>query len=205
MAVYYPRYNPVEWRDYFERCISVSDQYPLCECDGVWINKNEVTTIKSLENKILERLAFTLLCLAKFRNYRNPDNNNWVNNTNGEIFSMACINIGSLEKDLRIHKLKELNLVEYAKKINNLSIKVLYVDEESEKGFFVSDFRKLGYEWKLYNGENYIRCADCGILIKKTSNAKRYCNECAKKNELLRFKKYYSERNFTTKPKHLSP
>lgn len=196
MEVYHPRYNPNDWRDYFERCIKSVDKYSLCECNGVWITKNEITTIQKIENKVLERLAFTLLCLAKFKNYKNPDNDNWVNYTNGEIFSMACINTSSYDKDLKIHKLKELGLVEYAKKISNLSVRVLYVDEESENKLFISDFRRIGYEWKLYNGEKYVRCVDCGVLVKKTSNAKKYCNDCSKKNELLRFKKYYSNKKY---------
>ena len=44
---------------------------------------------------------------------------------------------------------------------------------------------------KLYKGEKYIRCADCGILVKRTSNRKKYCKDCGKniKNEQNKF--YY--------------
>ena len=31
-----------------------------------------------------------------------------------------------------------------------------------------------------YKGEKYIRCADCRMLVKQTSNNKKYCNDCAK-------------------------
>ena len=65
-------------------------------------------TIEEIHDKVLERLAFTLLCLAKFRNFRNPNNNNWVNYSNGEIYSMACINTTAFEKDVKFNKLKEL-------------------------------------------------------------------------------------------------
>ena len=152
-------------------------------CKGVWITENELKTIEEIHDKVLERLAFTLLCLAKFRNYRNPNNNNWVNYSNGEIYSMACINTTAFEKDVKFNKLKELGLIEYAKKINNLNIQVLYIDDESENKLFVSDFRKLGYEWRLYKGEKYIRCADCGILVKgNRNNTKRYCQQCSIEN-----------------------
>ena len=35
--------------------------------------------ILGLKNKVLERLAFTMLCLAKLNNIKNPKNNGWVN------------------------------------------------------------------------------------------------------------------------------
>ena len=76
-----------------------------------------------------------------------------------------------------------MGLIEYAKKINNLNIHVLYIDDESENKLFVSDFRKLGYEWRLYKGEKYIRCADCGILVKNTNGKRRYCKDCADINK----------------------
>ena len=34
-----------------------------------------------------------------------------------------------------------------------------------------------------YKGEKYIRCADCGTLVKDNHNhTKRYCNNCAVEN-----------------------
>ena len=33
-----------------------------------------------------------------------------------------------------------------------------------------------------YKGEKYIRCADCGVLVRKTANNKKYCNSCIKNN-----------------------
>lgn len=176
----YPNYNPIDWSASLEKYATKANKYQLCECKGVWVTKNELTTIEEIRNKVLERLAFTLLCLAKFRNFRNPNNNNWVNYTNGEIYSMACINTTAFEKDIKFNKLKEQGLIEYAKKVNNLNIQVLYIDADSKNELYVTDFRKLGYEWRLYKGEKYIRCADCGILSKNTNGKRRYCKECSK-------------------------
>lgn len=195
MESIYPHYNSVDWDVSIEKYANKASKYPLCECKGVWITNNELKTIEEIHDKVLERLAFTLLCLAKFRNYRNPNNNNWVNYTNGEIYSMACINTTSFEKDIKFNKLKELGLIEYAKKVNNLNIQVLYIDEDCERIFFVSDFRKLGYEWRLCKGEKYIRCADCGILVKNTNGKRRYCKECAEnQNRTKTLEKYYEKK-----------
>lgn len=179
MEQFYPRYKPAEWSAALEKYANRADRYPLCQCSGIWVTENELKTVETIHDKVLERLAFTLLCLAKFGNFRNPDNHNWVGYSNGEIFSMACINIPAFEKDIRINRLRELGLIKYARKVNNLSIQVLYADASGENRLFLSDFRRLGYEWRLYKGENYIRCAGCAVLIKNTNGKKRFCKECA--------------------------
>lgn len=180
MSSHYPRYNPIDWAEYIEKFTAKASKHPLCKCDGVWVTENELKTITEIQNKVLERLAFTLLCLAKFNNIKNPNSNNWFDYSNGEIYSMACINTNAFDKDIKFYQLKELGLIEYAKRVDNLSLHILYVDEDSERQFFVSDFRRLGYEWRLYKGERYIRCSDCGTLVRRTSNRTKYCKDCAK-------------------------
>lgn len=190
----YPRYNQVDWSASLEKYANTAGKYPLCECKGVWITENELKTIEEIHDNVLERLAFTLLCLAKFRNFKSPDNHNWVNYSNGEIYSMACINTAAFEKDIKLNKLRELGLIEYAKKVNNLNIQVLYLHNDGKQKLFISDFRKLGYEWRLYKGEKYIRCADCGILTKRKTNNQRYCKDCSDKIKNERQKNIMRER-----------
>lgn len=66
MLVSYPNFNPVKWQDTIERQVKKAKKYSLIEIDFIPITKNELDTIKSIKNKPQERLAFTLLCLAKF-------------------------------------------------------------------------------------------------------------------------------------------
>lgn len=176
----YPNYNSIDWQPIIEKYANSAHKYSLIECDGVWITENELQTIQSLNDKVLERLSFTLLCLAKFGNIKNPNNNNWVTIEDSEIYKIANISTSSFDKGIRFNKLKSLGLIAYAKKINNLNIQVLYVDDESTPVFKVGDFRALGHEWRLYKGEKYIRCNECGLLVKKTNNKKKFCRECAK-------------------------
>lgn len=179
----YPRYNDnkLEWNANIERVAANAGKYTLHEIDGVWITQTEIDTITNIHNKVLERLMFTFLCLAKLANIKNPQNNGWVNVSDKEIFSLARISCNTQDRDIRIGKLHKLGLLEFPKRNDNLSCRVTFVDDESDKILKVSDFRELGYEYLRYNGENYINCGDCGILMKgNKAGTKRYCSSCAK-------------------------
>ena len=182
----YKGYNPDNWNTIIEKYAAKADKYKLVECDGIWITAGELHTIESLHNKVLERLCFTLLCLAKFGNFKNPDNNNWVCESGSEIYRLANISTSAFNKEMKINILKERGLVAYAKRVNNLNIQVLYADENSENKVFINDFRAIGNEYLLYKGESCIRCADCGLLVKRKSNRQKYCRECSEKIQLKR-------------------
>lgn len=106
---------------------------------------------------------------------------------------MACINATAMDKDRKLFLLKEQGLIALAKKINNLHIQVQYLEEIGKPKLFLYDFRKLGYEWRLYKGENYIRCANCKILTKKNSNRTKYCRDCAKITKKKQNQIYYQK------------
>lgn len=178
--------NKRYWDDTLELISSKSGKYPLHELDGVWITHNELNTIKKLKNKLLERLAFTLLCLAKLNNMRNPNNNYWVNNDYKEIFNLARITCKKKERYINMGRLYRSGLIELAKRIDNLSVRVTFADSDAtyysrdEGDLFISDFRELGYEYLYANGGNFIRCAECGILVRgNKQHTKKYCKDCA--------------------------
>lgn len=185
LEIAYPKYSisKTYWIDIIEKTATKNAKEKLFESDGIWITEGEWEKIQALDNKILGKLAFTLLCIAKINNQRKETNNNWVNTEIKDIFRMANI---SCSNDLRAKRLGVIihsGLAEFAKRVDNLNLKVLFVDEESDKKFIVSDFRDLGNEYLYRIGENYIRCAECGKLIKNNKNGtKKYCNACAAYN-----------------------
>ena len=78
------------------------------------------------------------------------------------------------------HRKKYRIELELPMRNDNTSIRVTFIDTESPEELFVSDFRELGYEYLKYKGENFIRCAECGILTRGNKNGtKRYCKDCA--------------------------
>lgn len=182
MSKYYPRYdcNKATWDDNIEKIAGSTGKYPLFEIDGIWIMDKELEAISNIHNKVLERLAFTLLCIAKLNNVKNPNNNGWVNTDAKEIFSLARISCSVDERYSKLNMLNQLSLLEFPKKNDNLSVRVTYINNDGKNALFVSDFRELGYEYLKYKGENFIKCRECGILIRNNkAGTKKYCAECS--------------------------
>lgn len=182
MANNYPRYscNKLKWNETIEKISTNAGKFPLHEINGVWVTESELETISTIHNKVLERLAFTLLCLAKLNNLRNPKNNCWVNMDAKDVFTLARIDCNVIGRYERLGQLSQLGLLEFPKKNDNLSNRVTYVSDDGEKILFISDFRELGYEYQKYIGDNFIRCQECGILVRNNKNGtKKYCRSCA--------------------------
>lgn len=178
----FPDYIPnrVHWDMYIESVASKAGRYKLCEIDGVKVTRSEMDAIDKLGQQKLQKVAFTYLCLAKFWNKKNPSNNNWVNMEPREVFKYAHVSANTTNRGLMLSKLNAAGLVSFAKKNTNLSCRVEFIDDSSTEILFVSDFRELGYEYLFFKGKNYFRCAECGILTKKTADNKGlYCKNCA--------------------------
>lgn len=182
LEITYPKYsmNKAYWTEVIEKTATKNAKEKLFESDGVWITDAEWNEIEKLNNKILGKLAFTLLCIAKINNERKPNNNNWVNTEIKEIFKLANISCSIDLRAKRIGVIIHSGLAEFAKRIDNLNLKILFVNDEDKKKFIVSDFRDLGNEYLYRIGENYIRCAECGKLVKNNKfGNKKYCSTCA--------------------------
>ena len=179
---YYPRYDldECDWEEIADKLSAKAGKRELFEIEGVSISKKEIETISGIKDKVLERLAFTLLCIAKLNNIKNPKNNGWVNTDTKDIFSYARITCNAFDRDVKIGMLGRMGLLEFPKRLDNLNIRVTFICDDGEEALFVSDFRELGYEYLLYCGQNFIRCAECGILIRGNKNGtKLYCGNCA--------------------------
>lgn len=182
MSKYYAGYHldKLSWQDTIKSIVKKVNKYSLLEVDGVSITQSELRTISEIGNPIKERIMFTILCLAKFGLARNPNSNGWVNTDSKEIFKMARVSCKALERELYIGDLFDRGLLELPMRNDNTSIRVTFIDTDSPEELFVSDFRELGYEYLKYKGENFIRCAECGILTRGNKNrTKRYCKDCA--------------------------
>lgn len=167
-----------QWLEKMPSIIKYAKEHPLHHITGVSIRKSEMDQIVSLHNRTLERLAFTLLCLAKFNNLKNAQNDNWVNYDWKTIFNLAHISGGDMERAKKLSALAEAGFTERSHLWGNNSSRVVYVTDEGEEVVFVSDFRELGYEYVNYRSGGFIRCGECDRLFKPSVHNQIYCAEC---------------------------
>jgi len=176
--IYYPEKAFLD--STIEKVSSRAGKYELYEIDGIRVTKSELIVIRKIKNKSLEKIAFTLLCLAKLGNLKNKKNNNWVNFRSKKIFEFARVTAKTDQRDYIIHELHSFGLIELSRNRLNLNIQVKFINNGNDNELFVSDFRELGREYLKYCGENYIRCERCGLLVKGNKKRnKKYCNKCA--------------------------
>ena len=181
----YKGYNSVNWDLVIEKIVTKAKKYPLIQVNFVCITKHELETIKELQSKRMQRVSFTLLCLAKFYDEVNEKNNDWVNSKINDIFRLARVQISKNDKTLMLNDLRALGLIEYSIKVDNDNVNVQFVDNESEVILQIDDFRELGYEYMKYCGYGkFINCNDCGKLMKLYSkdNQTVRCAECQHKH-----------------------
>lgn len=174
-----PNANIVKWQDAIDSVVSRADKSPLIEIDGVTITKAEIESIQKLNGKMSQKLMFTLLCLAKYGNALRPNNNNWVNREARDIFSAANIAVTCKRQSLMINDLWRHGYIGYSRVIDNVSLNVRIVDNDSEPAITITDFRNLGNQYLMFIGENYMACQDCGLVIRRTMNGQKRCRVCA--------------------------
>lgn len=186
----YQGYNQAKYENSIEKEINsyIRKKYPFVKIESVNITKNELSYIHDLENITLEKVAFSLLVYCKVMNQINPNNNNRINGDLKELFKDARV-VGSNEKKYTyIHKIQEYGGIHSTKKIKKQSIRVDFIDEESETEIAINDFREFILEYLKWRGEDIIECEVCEKRIIKVNNKVKYCDECAEgiKKELDR-------------------
>lgn len=171
-----------KWSETLDYAVTRATKYNAIMIDHIDITKPEMDAIDSLEGTQIRRLAFTLLCLAKYWNCVNPNGDNWVNNKDNEIMRMANINTSIKRQSLMYHTLNQIGLIRFSKKVDNTNVRVCFV-QDGEIALRVTDFRNLGYQYLKYHGEPYFECENCGLTVKikdkGTGRRQKYCNDCA--------------------------
>ena len=179
-----PSASLAKWSDTIDYALDRATKYQAIRIKSIPISKAEIKTIGMLQGKQTRRLAFTLLCLAKYWDIVNPNGDHWVNSKDCDIMRMANIRTSVKRQSLMYHNLNEAGLIQFSKKVDNTNIRVLFV-EPGDVAMEVHDFRNLGYQYLKYCGEPYIECRNCGITTKVEHYSPMrgvkqiYCRECA--------------------------
>lgn len=176
-----------KWSDALDYALNRALKYDAIDIDGVTVTDRELERIEQLDGRQVRRLAFTLLCLAKYWNEVTGSSSGWVNSRDNEIMAMANINTSIKRQSNMYWLLRENGMVEFSKKVDNTNVKVCFITD-GEPVIEVTDFRNLGYQYMMYCGEPYFECANCGLTTKyaniENRGRQKYCNECAAKIKL---------------------
>lgn len=174
----YVNYNPDDWEKIINR-YAKSKKYTLVQIEAIPITKNELLSISQIKDKKLEKLAFTLLVLSKFGNMRNASNNNWVLVDEYDVLQRARIRGSLVAQYSCFYDLTKMDLITYSHRVDNINVRVGFIDNDSEVVLNITDLRELGYQYLMYKGEKYLKCAECGIVMKPSCNRQKYCKECS--------------------------
>lgn len=173
----YANYHAVQWSAAIEHISSRADRRPLLQANQIEITQEELASIRALASQPLERLCFTLLCLAKYAQLINPANDGWVTQKWSAIFRMAHVQAGK-ERQRHAHTLREKGLIAFSRGVDNLHIHVLFFRPASQTACALDDLREPGLFYLSLQGERIIRCACCGKLLKPKTNNQKYCPDC---------------------------
>lgn len=170
------------WSDVLDKIAKNVDKYPLIRVDGVDITDRELESIERLDGKQLRRLAFTLLCVAKYWDMVSDRNDHWVNTSDRDIMQMANISTSIKRQSAMFAELRNAGMIRFSRKIDNLNVKVAFMDE-GETALHIQDFRNLGYQYLKHYGAPYFECENCGLTVKIQLPARgrkqKYCPSCA--------------------------
>lgn len=171
------------WSKTLDHAVSSALKYDIVKIDSIEITDSEMNQIDCLESKPARRLAFTLLCLAKYWDIINPQGNHWVNSKENKIMKMANIDVSVKQQSLLYHILYESGMIQFSKRVDNTNVRICFITP-GETVIAVTDFRNLGYQYLKYHGQPYFECENCGVTVKrenKLGRKQKYCKECAAK------------------------
>ena len=177
-----PSASLTKWSSTLDNAVKRALTTNAVNIESIEVSQPEMDIIGSIDGKQTKRLAFTLLCLAKYWDIVSPNSNHWVNSKDSEIMRMANINTSIKRQSFMYHALMEKNLIQFSKKIDNTNVRVLFLADGSP-ALSITDYRNLGYQYLRYTGEPYFECQNCGVVTRLRDpvhgKKQKYCKDCA--------------------------
>lgn len=200
MSTYWNGFMEADHQQKIEDFIKNSHEFGFKNIESIKITKKELDFIASLENIRLEKIAFVLLCVAKYECYYHDEPKYWI-----------CWPLNAISKLARVHVTKKENLVLYRQLVlmgaiesnsvkNNLYEHVLFASNDKNDEIVLelseNDYKELAYTYLYYkNGfSGYVHCGKCGRLVKQKSNRQKFCSDCAQLVRRIQSNEYYRER-----------
>ena len=134
----------------------------------------------------MKKIAFVLLCTAKYKDAYNANNNHKTDISMTDLYKMARVVLPQAERAMFLHFLTQDNLIEKHTCAGTKNKKLLFVSENPEDETAISlqevDFLELAYVYMDYISGHvgYDRCEKCGRLMKQSrTKPRKYCPVCA--------------------------
>lgn len=153
--------------------------------DVIIITKNELETIKSVENIREEKILFVLLCMAKQQAISIGFTDGLVKYSIVDLCRMARISVPADDREYILHDILMKGFISCPKKNDTKCLKINFIDNDSEQEFVLNeiDCQELAYAYlKWKDGKGFKRCKSCGRLMKSKGN-KDICTYCEQSSQ----------------------
>lgn len=174
-----------KWSDAIDRSIAYAGKHKIIHIEKIVVTKPEMDAIARLDSIQSKRLAFTLLCIAKYYDAINPNADHWVGLQDSEIMRMANVNTSVARQSFMYRAMNDAGMIEFSRRVDNTSVRVAFM-EEGEAAVEITDMRNLGYQYMMAVGRGgFIVCEECGAIVPgqkaPIGRPQKYCKECAAK------------------------
>lgn len=162
------------------RIISRASRHKLMEIDSIPVYKPEFDIIKELPTMAQQRLAFTLLCLARMADIARGETRGWINTRDSRLFILSNVSGSRIERGVMLNDLKAAGLVRFPKAVNSINIEVLFAKNNGEVEMNIAIMRDLGYQYSHHVGKGkFIPCTVCGLPtpVRGGKQLGVYCSE----------------------------
>lgn len=180
-------YNSVLDRETVDEALEYAKAHPLIQVGHIKVTQAEVDRIREADSKQKQRVLFVMLCLAKYHYAVSQKSDYWVTESAVEIFRMAHVQKPSKERSKMLGELRNEGFLRFAnlKAIDNLNMRIEFVDTESPAVLVLDRLNELYEQWEMLSGKRFIRCADCGKLVKCAGHNHKLCKSCAEQRTAL--------------------
>lgn len=192
------------------KILNKANEYDFVTNINVNIYEEEMDVIMSLEDKDLRHLLFIYLIYYKWASnvkhlkfFSKKNNIVMVVENNSDLWKLAGISKLRVSERYRLcNMLYNLGLYKIDNFKSHNYIYIPFIKNDGKVVINISNYNNLIGEILLFeNPDDYKRCIVCGTVIKKTRSPKKYCQECAYKENLRKTKE--NKKSLKTKPLQL--
>lgn len=175
---YIEHFNMDEWYKIINNTVYSAKKNKLVTNKEVHITEKELQCIGQLEKLNEQKVAFTLLVLYKFYNYKKFEV------SIEDLYRLCKLTINSKTKLEILQSLTAKELVDITMGGKRWA---KFAEKKGIPVITIRNFDDFIYEYLRYIGEDgYSGCEVCDKAIKLTNNKKKYCKECGFDKEKVR-------------------